>query len=91
LGNYLPNLRPNYFVGIRTPWTLEDAETWRATHRLGGKLMFFGSLLLLISEFFVSAGIFTFLFVSFILLLVLWSFLYSWHHFRTHGATHEML
>jgi immunity protein, SdpI family len=91
LGNYLPNLRPSYFVDIRTPWTLEDAETWRATHRLGGKLMFFGSLLLLISEFFVSAGIFTFLFVSFILLLVLWSFLYSWHHFRTHGATHEML
>jgi immunity protein, SdpI family len=40
LGNYLPNLRPNYFVGIRTPWTLERAETWRATHRVGGKLMF---------------------------------------------------
>jgi uncharacterized membrane protein len=91
LGNYLPNLRPNYFVGIRTPWTLEDAETWRATHRLGGKLMFFGSLLLLILEFFVSAGAFAFLFVSFMLLLVLWSFLYSWHHFRTHGATREML
>src|SRR5262249_49354304 len=43
-GNYLPNLRPNYFVGTRTPWTLENVETWRATHRLGGKLMFFGSL-----------------------------------------------
>src|SRR4051794_14598450 len=28
LGNYLGNLRPNYFVGIRTPWTLEDPETW---------------------------------------------------------------
>jgi uncharacterized membrane protein len=91
LGNYLPNLRPNYFVGIRTPWTLERAETWRATHRLGGKLMFFGSLFLLILEFFVSAGVFAFLFVSFILLLVLWSFLYSWHHYRTHEATHEML
>jgi len=91
LGNYLPNLRPNYFVGIRTPWTLEDAETWRATHRSGGKLMFFGSLLLFILEFFVSAGVFAFLFVSFMLLLVIWSFLYSWHHFRTHSVTREML
>jgi len=36
LGNYLPNLRSNYFIGIRTPWTLENPETWRATHRLGG-------------------------------------------------------
>jgi hypothetical protein len=61
------------------------------THRLGGKLMFFGSLLLLILEFFVSAGVFAFLFVSFMLLLVLWSFLYSWHHFRTHNVTREML
>jgi uncharacterized membrane protein len=90
LGNYLPNLRPNYFIGIRTPWTLEHADTWRATHRLGGKLMFFGSLLLLILKFMVSASVFTFLFVSFMLVLVLWSFLYSWHYFRTHGATREV-
>ena len=88
MGNYLGNLRPNYFVGIRTPWTLESAETWRATHRLGGRLMFFGALLLLAAEFFLSQSAFGYLFVTLILLLVAWSFLYSWHHFRTHGATH---
>ncbi len=43
LGNYLTALPPNYFIGFRTPWTLENADTWRATHRLGGRLMFFGS------------------------------------------------
>ena len=52
LGNYLGNVRPNYFVGIRTPWTLENPETWRATHRLGGRLMFFGALILLLGQFF---------------------------------------
>jgi uncharacterized membrane protein len=52
LGNYLPNLRPNYFIGIRTPWTLESPETWRATHRVGGRLMFFGSIMLLGSRIF---------------------------------------
>jgi uncharacterized membrane protein len=87
IGNYLGNLRPNYFVGIRTPWTLESAATWRATHRLGGRLMFFGALLLLAVEFFLSESAFVILFVTMILLLLAWSFLYSWHHFRTHGAT----
>jgi uncharacterized membrane protein len=89
LGNDLPNLRPNYFIGIRTPWTLENADTWRATHRLGGKLMFFGALLLLILEFFLSRSVFDLLFVSFIVLLLLWSLVYSWHYFRTHAITRE--
>src|ERR1044071_7679637 len=51
LGNYLGNLRPNYFAGIRTPWTLENPETWRATHRLGGRLLFFGAFFFLIIPF----------------------------------------
>ena len=91
LGNYLPNLRPNYFLGIRTPWTLESPDTWRATHRLGGRLMFFGSLFLLLVQFFVSPSASNRLFVIFIVLLAGWSFLYSWHHFRTHGAQRDTI
>jgi uncharacterized membrane protein len=87
IGNYSSNLRPNYFVGLRTPWTLESPETWRATHRLGGRLMFFGSVLLLVLQFFVSARAFMFLFVASALLLVAWAFWYSWHHFHAQGAT----
>lgn len=89
MGNYLGNLRPNYFVGIRTPWTLESATTWRATHRLGGRLVFFGSLALLILQFFLRPQTFGVLFVGFALLFVLWAFIYSWYHFRTHGAPPE--
>lgn len=40
LGNYFANIRPNYFVGIRLPWTLEDEAVWRATHRLTARLWF---------------------------------------------------
>lgn len=87
VGNYLGNLRPNYFVGIRTPWTLENPETWRATHRLGGRLMFFGGLILFIAQFFLSESIFGWLFFASILLLAAWGFVYSWHHYRTHAAT----
>lgn len=46
LGNYLINIKPNYFVGIRTPWTLENENVWRRTHRVGGKMMFWGGLAL---------------------------------------------
>jgi uncharacterized membrane protein len=87
LGNYLGNLQPNYFVGIRTPWTLEDPETWRATHRLGGRLMFFGGLILLVAQCFLAERLFAWLFAASILLLAAWGFVYSWHHSRTHVAT----
>ena len=87
VGNYLSNLRPNYFAGIRTPWTLESPATWRATHRLGGRLIFFGSLLLLLLQFFVSESTFGILFVASMVLLVAWGFWYSWHHFHTQGAS----
>jgi uncharacterized membrane protein len=87
IGNYSSNLRPNYFVGLRTPWTLESPETWRATHRLGGRLMFFGSVLLLVLQFFLSESTFVFLFTASALLLVAWALWYSWHHFHTQGAT----
>lgn len=38
IGNYLPRVRANWFIGIRTPWTLSSDAVWRATHRLGGWL-----------------------------------------------------
>lgn len=38
LGNYLGKLRKNFFIGIRTPWTLANDEVWARTHRMGGWL-----------------------------------------------------
>jgi uncharacterized membrane protein len=38
LGNHFGRLRPNWFFGIRVPWTLENEEVWTRTHRLAGKL-----------------------------------------------------
>lgn len=37
LGNYMPRIRSNWFMGIRTPWTLDNERVWRATHRVGGR------------------------------------------------------
>jgi uncharacterized membrane protein len=40
LGNVMGKIRPNWFVGIRTPWTLSSRRSWNQTHRLGGWLFF---------------------------------------------------
>jgi uncharacterized membrane protein len=53
LGNFMNNIKPNYFVGIRTPWTLDDEENWRMTHHLGSKIWFFGGLLMLVLVLFL--------------------------------------
>jgi uncharacterized membrane protein len=45
LGLVLPHLGPNWLAGIRTPWTLEDAEVWRLTHRFAGHLFLAAGLL----------------------------------------------
>lgn len=86
IGNYLSNLRPNYFAGIRTPWTLESPATWRATHRMGGRLIFYGSVVLLLLQFVVSESSFGILLGASVVLLVAWAFWYSWHHFHTQDA-----
>lgn len=52
MGNYMSALKPNYFIGIRTPWTLESEYVWKKTHVLGGKLFFvLGFLLILFACF----------------------------------------
>jgi uncharacterized membrane protein len=44
LGNFLGKVTKNFFVGIRTPWTLASDEVWLRTHRLGGKLFVLAGL-----------------------------------------------
>lgn len=46
LGNVMYNIKPNYFAGIRVPWTLNDEDNWKKTHRLGGVTWFIGGLLI---------------------------------------------
>jgi uncharacterized membrane protein len=38
IGYAMPQARPNWFFGIRTPWTLSNDRVWQRTHRVGGHL-----------------------------------------------------
>lgn len=52
LGNYMGKLRMNFFIGIRTPWTLANEEVWDRTHRVGGWSFVFGGVAILASVLF---------------------------------------
>jgi len=82
-GNYLQSVKPNYFIGIRTPWTLENEQTWRNTHRLAGRMWMTGGLFILILSLTltnkVTLGI-SFAIITFILVVV--PIIYSYAQFK---------
>jgi len=49
-GNYFKTIKANYFIGIRTPWTLESETVWKETHQLGGKMWFIGGIIVVLSS-----------------------------------------
>jgi immunity protein, SdpI family len=64
IGNYLARVEPNWFVGIRTPWTLSSDTVWRKTHRTGGWLMVLGGLALASGAFLPAAMLLPLLIVT---------------------------
>ncbi len=48
LGNFMHSIKPNYFVGFRLPWTLENEDNWRKTHQLVSKVWVAGGILIAI-------------------------------------------
>ncbi|MDZ4701250.1 MAG: SdpI family protein [Rhodothermales bacterium] len=71
MGNFMATMKPNYFIGIRTPWTLESPENWRRTHRLGGKLWVFGSLVMIVLWLFLPVGVYFWVFMAGVLTMSL--------------------
>lgn len=51
IGNYLPKCKQNSTIGLRNKWTMESEANWNATHRLAGKVWFFGGFAMLVCLF----------------------------------------
>ncbi|MCX6745161.1 MAG: SdpI family protein [Candidatus Parcubacteria bacterium] len=49
IGNYMAKIKMNWFMGIRTPWTLSSEEVWNKTHRMGGKIFMLGGFLIILT------------------------------------------
>jgi uncharacterized membrane protein len=79
LGNYLGKTTRNFFLGIRTPWTLASDEVWRRTHRLGGWMMVGAGAVLVVMGF---AGVNPLVFAVIIGAAVLVPVVYSFFAYR---------
>lgn len=51
LANLLPRIQPNWWLGVRTPWTLSSEVSWRKTHRLAGQLGLPAGVLMIVCSF----------------------------------------
>ncbi len=80
IGILLEKTKRNYFIGIKTPWTLASDKVWEKTHKLGGKLFKIAGLFALISVFF-SQYAFCLFFVP-IIVFSIYLFVYSYFEFK---------
>lgn len=51
LGNIMPKMKSNFYIGARTPWTLSDPDVWNKTNRLGGYMFFISGLIICVCPF----------------------------------------
>lgn len=77
IGNYLPKVKPNYYLGIKLPWTYASEENWNKTHRLGGKVWVIGGILFMLNAFLKIKGAEIVLLFAMILIPTIYSYLYS--------------
>lgn len=82
LGNYMFNLKPNYFAGMRLPWTLHDEENWKETHRLAGKLWFGGGIIIFLLAFILPSTVLPIVFISITVVITLIPMIYSYQLYR---------
>lgn len=80
-GNVLGRVKHNYFVGIRTPWTLASEEVWRKTHRLAGPMWVAGGILGIIASL-INSSIGGKLFFGILMVISLVPTVYSYFVYR---------
>ena len=84
LGNLFGKTTPNFFFGIRTPWTIASEEVWLRTHRFAGRLIVATGGLVVLAAFFDLGSV---LILPAVVLVVLVSVVYSYVIYRRLGVT----
>ncbi len=89
VGFLMPQMRPNWFMGIRTPWTLTSDTVWRRTHALAGRVFAAAGAVLVVLAFLqpdhVAAMLGIVIAVA-VLVPVIASYL-LWRHERVHAVS----
>ncbi len=80
IGILCENAKRNWFIGIRTPWTLSNEVVWERTHKIGGKLFKFAGVIALLGIFFQNYSLF-FVLVP-IILVAVYTIIYSYFEYQ---------
>ena len=78
IGNFLPVIPPNRWIGIRLPVTLRDEETWWRVHRFSGPLWVAGGLFIMVASLFLPAVVMTYVMLGTLLVLAGISTVYAY-------------
>jgi uncharacterized membrane protein len=89
LGFFMPRVHPNWFVGIRTPWTLSSDLSWQRTHKIGGVLFVVLGLLAVLSALVVPAASIWVLVVGAVAMVV-FLFAYSYSVWKNDPLKHSI-
>ena len=82
MGNYFKVIQPNYFLGIRTPWTLENKEVWKSTHTFASKLWVIGGLVIVLGGLILENDSFSVAFITLVIVLAVVPMVYSYIKFK---------
>ncbi len=82
-GNYFKTIKANYFIGIRTPWTLENETVWKETHKLGGKMWFIGGLIIILLSLLLEKQTNFTIFIVITAIITIIPVVYSYLKFQT--------
>lgn len=89
LGNWMAKIKRNWFVGVRTPFTLESEDVWNKTNRFGGFAMVAAGISMIIIPFLPSfLGLA--LFILSLGVLVIGTFVYSYLLYRKERAAKQV-
>jgi uncharacterized membrane protein len=84
MGNMMHSIKPNYFIGLRLPWTLEDPDNWRVTHQLGGKVWFAGGIIITVGTLLLPEKTGMVAMLCTVAVMVLVPVIYSYRYFKQH-------
>jgi len=81
-GNMMGKIKTNWFMGIRTPWALNDPDVWNKTQRLGGRVFFLSGLALILLTFLASEAVRLWVFFPLLFGGILLTYFMSWKWFQ---------
>ena len=67
IGNYMPKVPQNYYIGIKTSWALSSEYVWKKTHKVGGYCFALCGMVMILLSFLNLEGLFGYMMVLILL------------------------